>query len=177
MKRRNSVITLVVLVAILVLGVGYAVVSNVTLTVSGNASTVTTDLKVSFEGTVAKDTTHATRNGLADKPATVTATATKGELTAVLQVENLEKKDDYVTATYTIQNEETDVAATITQGTISNNKSTFFEVTTDATTAKSLAAGGTTTVTITVKLIKTPVTAEDSVATITVPFIAEPANN
>lgn len=164
MKKQKSILGVGLLVLVLVLGVGYAVVSSVDLTITGTAGVKTSDLKVSFEGTVATDPTEK-----------VTATATKGELTATINVKDLELNDT-VTATYTIQNEETDVNASVIKASITNDKAEYFEVTTDMDdTAKTINAGATGTVKVTVKLIKTPIAEADSTANITIKLTASPA--
>lgn len=156
MKNKKSLLGLGLLALVLVLGVGYAVVSDVVLTINGSASVGTEDLKVSFEGTVAAD------QG-------VTASATKGSLTGNIEVTGLDHIGDTATATYTIQNLETDVAAEITKESITVSNSGYFKVTTSVDNdALTIARNNTGTVTVTVELIKMPITAEESTTSITV---------
>lgn len=163
MKNKKSLLSFGLLALVLVLGVGYAVVSSVNLDISGTAKVKGTDLKVSFNGT--------TTVSSADK---VTATATDGTLNATIAVKDL-TLNEAVTATYTIKNEETDVNASVVKASIENDKSAYFEVTTDVdSSAKTIDAAGTGTVTVTVKLIKTPVADTDSTATIKVNLTASP---
>lgn len=162
MKKQKSILGFGLLILVLVLGVGYAVVSNVGLDISGTAAVKNANLKVAFNGTTN-----------VSNPDKVTAEATDDALTAKITVKDLELNDE-VTATYTVKNDETDVNASLIQGTIENDKDEFFQVTTDATTAKTITAGETTTVTVTVKLIKTPVATDDSTATIKVNLTATP---
>lgn len=165
MKNQKSMLVIGIALLVLVLGVGYAVVSSVGLTISGTANVKETALKVSFNGiTTTSDTTGSNK---------VTATADDGSLSAKISVNDLELNDT-VTATYTIKNEETDVDASISQASISNDKSDYFQVTTDLGTAKTIGAGQTDTVTVTVKLIKTPVLEDDSTANIKVNLTATP---
>lgn len=162
MKKQKSLLTLGLLVLVCVLGVGYAVVSNVGLDITGAAAVKGATLKVSFNGT----TTVSGEN--------VTATATDGSLSAQIDVKDLVLNTP-VTATYTIKNEETDVDASVSKASITNDKSDYFEVTTSVdSTAVDVKAGGTATVTVTVKLIKTPVSADDSTANIKVNLTATP---
>lgn len=163
MKSKKSLLSLGLLALVLVLGVGYAVVSSVTLEISGTASVEESDLKVSFKEV--KEVSNSTKvsasvNSTDSKKANITVTG----LTL----------NESVTATYTIQNEESDVAAEVVQGSITNDKPTYFEVTTDLTTAKTVDANGTIDVVVTVKLIKTPIDSADSTAIITIPFTATP---
>lgn len=163
MKNKKSLLSFGLLALILILGVGYAVVSNVGLEISGSASVKSANLKVSFNGTtsVSDDTK-------------VTAEATNGSLAGTINVSNL-TLNETVTATYTIKNEETDVSASVIKESITNDKSEFFQVTTDVdSVAKTIDAGGTTTVTVSVKLIKTPISDADSTATIKVNLTASP---
>lgn len=164
MKNKKSLLSLGLLALVLVLGVGYAVVSTQNLTISGTASVAESTLNVSFEGTT-------TPGGVG----TTTATATKGDLTANITVTGLTKIGDTATATYTIQNLEKDLNASITKQTITNDKEAFFEVTTSVdTTATVIEKEGTGTVTITVKLIKMPIESADSTAKISVKLLATP---
>lgn len=163
MKNKKSLLGFGLLVLVLVLGVGYAVVSSVSLDISGTAKVKNADLKVSFNGvtSVTDDTK-------------VTAASTDGNLSATITVTDLELNNT-VSATYTIKNEETDVDASVIKSSIENDKSEFFQVTTDVDdAAKTVTSGGTNTVTVTVKLIKTPVADTDSTATIKVNLTASP---
>ncbi len=162
-KNKRSLLGLGLLVLVLVLGVGYAVVSSVNLDITGTASVKETDLKVSFNGVT----------NVSDE-AKVSASSVDGALSATITVTDLELNDT-VTATYTIKNEETDVNAEVIKASIENDKSDYFKVTTDVdSSAKTITAGGTTTVTVTVKLVKTPVSDTDSTANITVNLTASP---
>ena len=164
MKNKKSLLSLGLLALVLVLGVGYAVVQTQNLTIGGTASVTDSTLKVSFEGTT--DTSDDTK---------VIATATKGSLTADIQVTGLTAIGDTATATYTIQNLEQDLAAAITKEEIENNKGEFFEVTTSVdNSATTIAKNSTGTVTVTVKLIKMPIESTDSTASITVKLLATP---
>lgn len=162
MKNKKSLLSVCLLVLVLILGVGYAVVSSVNLTISGTAKVGTSNLKVSFNGTATPSS---------DK---VTASAENNSLSANIAVTDLTLNES-VTATYTIKNEETDVNAQILKNSITNDKEAYFQVTTDVDSSpKTIVAGGTTTVTVTVKLIKTPVESADSTANITVTLEATP---
>ena len=162
MKSKKSLLSFGILALVLVLGVGYALVSSVGLTISGSASVADAALKVAFNGVT--DTS-------SDK---ITATSQDGTLEATIDVNGIQLGET-VTATYTIKNEETDVNASVIKESIENNKPDFFEVTTDVDeTAKTISASSTETVTVSVKLIQTPVTSADSTATIKVNLAANP---
>ena len=172
MKKKKSMIVLAIFVAVLVLGVGYAAISGVDLTISGTASTEDRDLKVSFEGTI---TSTVDPNTDANSPAaTATGTTTAGTLNATIAVANLSRVGQTATVTYTIQNEETDVDAVVTVDDIQNDKPDFFEVTTDIPDAGiEIAAGATETVTVTVEVTQLPTSADDDEATIDILLRAE----
>ena len=162
--KKKSLISFIFIVLICALGVGYAVVSSVQLNINGTVSTAESTMSVSFEGTT-------TTGG----KGTTTATATKDSLVASISVTGLEAIGDTATATYTIQNSETDLDAKITKKTISNDKEAFFEVTTSVDSTETVIGKASTgTVTITVKLIKVPIDAADSTASITITLEASP---
>lgn len=172
MKSKKSLLSLGLLALVLVLGVGYAVVSSVDLTIGGSASVKGSTLAVAFTDTT--DKTDAT-NGK------VTATATNGQLSASIRVVDL-TYGETVTATYTVKNSETDVNASILKDSITvlasdgkTDLSSYFTVTTDVDdTAKIVEAGKENTVTVTVKLSKTPVNDTQSTANVTVVLEATP---
>lgn len=163
MNRKKTLYGLGLLALILVLGVGYAVVSEVTLNIDGSATVASEALKVSFNGVT--DT---------EDDGKVVASSTDNSLNASIQVTNL-TLNEAVSATYTIKNQETDVDANVIKKQISNDKPEFFEVTTSVDdSAETITAGGTGTVTVTVKLIKTPIETSDSTANIQIDLTASP---
>ena len=163
MKNKKSLLGLGLLDLVFVLGVGYAVVSNVNLNITGTASVAESKLNVEFTGT-------PTHDGAGEIDAKIT-----DKLTATISVIGLTKVGDIATATYSIKNYESDFKAKITSGTITNNKTDYFAVTTDLGTGKTITEnGGTTTVTVSVELIKMPIEAEDSTAEIGVQLLASP---
>ena len=163
MNRKKTLYGLGLLALILVLGVGYAAVSEVTLNIDGSATVASEALKVSFNGVT--DTEDD------DK---VVASSTDNSLNASIQVTSL-TLNEAVSATYTIKNQETDVDANVVKKQISNDKPEFFEVTTSVDdSAETITAGGTGTVTVTVRLIKTPIETSDSTANIQIDLTASP---
>lgn len=163
MNRKKTLYGLGLFVLILVLGVGYAAVSEVTLNIDGSATVASEALKVSFNGVT--DT---------EDDGKVVASSTDNSLNASIQVTNL-TLNEAVSATYTIKNQETDVDANVIKKQISNDKPEFFEVTTSVDdSAETITAGGTGTVTVTVRLIKTPIEATDSTANIQIDLTASP---
>ena len=163
MKNKKSLLGLGLLALVLVLGVGYAVVSQVSLIIGGTATVASSNLKVYF--------INPTTTGGAG----TTVAAVENDLKATISVTGLTEVGQVATATYTIENSEKDLKAKITSGTITNNKTDYFEVTTDLGSGKTITEnGGTTTVTVSVKLIKMPIDAEDSTAEIGVQLLATP---
>lgn len=128
MKNRKSLLGLVLLALVLVLGVGYAVVSSVDLTISGDASVADSELAVSFTDTV-------TTGGAG----TSTGAATAGALTATFKVTELKAVGDTATVTYTIKNEEKDLSASVLKSSITNDKEAFFQVTTSVDSTANIA--------------------------------------
>lgn len=163
MNRKKTLYGLGLLALILVLGVGYAAVSEVTLNIDGSATVASEALKVSFNGVT--DT---------EDDGKVVASSTDNSLNATIQVTSLTLNEE-VSATYTIKNQETDVDANVIKKQISNDKPEFFEVTTSVdNSAETITAGGTGTVTVTVRLIKTPIETDDSTANIQIDLTASP---
>ena len=163
MRNRKSFNTLIIFALVLFLSVGYAVVNSVTLSVTGTSTAATEDLEVYFNGTTSVSSSK------------VTATATNGTTSASILVNDL-TLNETVTATYTVVNNETDVGASYLVNSINLSNSEYFSVTTDAGTAKSIPAKGTNTITVTVKMVNTPVDSSMSSSTITINLTATPKN-
>lgn len=162
MKKRRTFIIIAMLIGVLLLGIGYAVISNVTLRIEGTAaaSANAENFKVKFTGTPTKsDETKVTEAIIVD------------ELNAKIKVEGLTAKGDKATATYTVLNNSEDLTANL-GATITNNNEEYFSVTKELA-ASSITAGNTTTITVTVELLKTPIDA-DVTAQIGVEVAAEP---
>ena len=160
-KKKKGLVIVLLLIAVLVLGVGYAAISNVTLHITGQATGVSDDenFDVNFIGTPSFSKTGASAG------ATVTHDAT-------IQVGGLKKVDDYVTATYDIKNVSPEDITALLSASISNSNETYFDVE-YVFGQTSLAKDAQTTVTITVTLIK-PVVTTDQNATIDVTITATP---
>ncbi len=162
------------IIVVLMLGIGYAALTTTNLFVTGNVNVTKNDnnFKVSYDR---------------DKVPTVSdsAKATAAytdEKNATLSVTGLVVKGDKVTATYTIHNESTDLLANLAKENITvtdaNTAETtdnglddtqYFQVTSEIG-ASQIGAGESTTVTVTVELLKTPI--QNVGVTINVPFTA-----
>ena len=162
MKNRKKMITTALIVLVLLLGVGYATVSSVSLNINGTAKAESKELQVFYDGV---------NSGTSDKVTAISSP--EKERTATFTVENM-TLNETVTMTFEVKNYETDVNATLAAPSVTQNtKSEYFQVTTscDKTT---LNAGETATITVNVKLIKTPVSEEAGSTTVTVTMAASP---
>ena len=162
MKRKKTYVGLILLIAVLMLGIGYAAMSNITLNITGSASAVVKDenFSVLFVGTPEVSSDDVTAKIIDDHNAT-------------LNVTGLSAKGDKATVTYTVKNASEDLSASVAVPNISNSNSEYFSVTTDMNAEKTLVAGNNTTVTVTVQLIKTPVDADET-ANINISLVASP---
>lgn len=162
-KNSTKVVGLVLIIAVLLVAIGYAAITSVTLNINGtaNATTNKDNFVVRFTGTPEVSD--------ADK---VTATLSEtDQLKATMNVERLTAKGDIVTATYTIENASPDLSAALTAVT-SNTNTEYFDVSYDIAKG-TIAHGETTTITVTVELKKTPI--KDNVSSdIGVIITAEP---
>jgi hypothetical protein len=175
MKKKQLVIYLVVVVGILALGIGYAAIATQGFTINGNLSSdVDTDqFKVKFTGTPLTNigTTNATMSATIDSSDSTSRTAT-------LNVSGLKARGETVTATYTIINDSSDLTANLGTPTVTNNNPTYFNVTaTYGANGDTILAGNTTTIIVTVELLKTPIdTADNLTSTTKVTFDATPSH-
>lgn len=164
MRRKNSLISLGMLAVVLVLGVGYAVVSTVELNFGGTASVADAPINVTISNAQSSTTgsakiTHSWKN-----PTDITDSFTISDIAL----------NETVTITYTVKNNETDVTATFSEiGSITNSNTEYFAVSRTKSFTE-LDPGKTGTVTITIKLKKTPIENEDGIATISYKVKASP---
>ena len=162
MKNRKKMITTALIVLVLLLGVGYATVSSVSLNINGTANAGSKDLQVFYDGV---------NSGTSDNVTAISSPAkTRG---ATFTVENM-TLGETVTMTFEVKNYETDVNATLAAPSVTKNTNEeYFQVTTscDKTT---LNAGETATITVNVTLTKTPVSEEAGSTTVTVEMAASP---
>lgn len=162
MKNRKKMITTALIVLVLLLGVGYATVSSVNLNINGTAKAESKELQVFYDGVNSGTSTKVTAISSPDKARTATFT-----------VENM-TLNETVTMTFEVKNYETDVNATLAAPSVTENTNgVYFEVTTSCNKT-TLNAGDTATITVNVKLIKTPVTEEAGSTTVTVGMTASP---
>ena len=152
MKNRRTVVVAFLLCAVMLLGVGYAALSD-TLDITGSADVNQSAAEeafnedIFFSAAVANETGNtASINADNNDKASFTANTLKG-------------KDDKVTFTFTIKNDG-DVAATVTpklNASLGNTNPTYFTIESDwGGASKTLDAHSELTYTVTVTLIKTP---------------------
>ena len=151
-NKKSLQIILVVLIAVLTLGIGYASISAINLIINGNAtaSVNQNNFRVYFVPTA--ETPSLTGNVQVAGDASI---STEDNLVALFDVSGLSKEGDYAIATYTIINNSEAIGADITLK-VTNSNGEYFKVT-ETITDSQLQAGDTTTGTIKVEMIKTPI--------------------
>ena len=166
MSKNTKIVGGVLLVAIILVAVAYAAITNVELNINGvgNAQAKQENFKVEFIGTPSTS-----------GKGTTTATISESDKTkGTVNVTGLTAKGDEATATYTVKNLSSDISADLTAEATSSNQ-TYFEVicSLEKTTLK---AQEETTLKVTVRLLKTPIdeTKEDLNSDIDVTLTAEP---
>ena len=166
MGKNTKIVGGVLLVAIILVAVAYAAITNVELNINGvgNAQAKQENFKVEFIGTPSTS-----------GKGTTTATISESDKTkGTVNVTGLTAKGDEATATYTVKNLSSDISADLTAEATSSNQ-TYFEVicSLEKTTLK---AQEETTLKVTVRLLKTPIdeTKEDLNSDIDVTLTAEP---
>ena len=147
MKARRSIVIAFLLVAVLVLGVGFAAVST-TLDITGKAD-VNPDAAfkqdIYFDSAVANDAGNtAAVNPNDDNKASFTAN-------------NLSGMGDSASFTYVVKNDgDLDAKISVTACSVSIGDTSIFEISTSWDEAQDLAAGGQAEITVTVSLKSTP---------------------
>ena len=162
MSNTKKVVVALIVLAILLIGVAYAAITNVTLNITGSAKAELgqDSFKVEFSG---KPSVSSESN--------VVASITD-EKNATMNVTGLTAKGDKATATYTVQNTSNVLTANLS-ATVTNSNSEYFDVSYEFE-KETLTHGEPTKITVTVELMKTPIT-ESVSSTIGVQITAEPA--
>ena len=153
MKQRKTVIVAFLLAAVLLLGVGYAALTDV-LDITGSADVNQSAAEEAFD----EDIHFRNEEGdvvIHEAGNTASVNADNNDK-ASFTAKNLKGKGDKATFTFTIINEG-DLDATVTPSISSNTNTKYFGISSDwAGQAKTLTAGGTLTYTVTVELLETP---------------------
>lgn len=165
MNKKAITIGIILVAVILAVAIGYAAITSKDLNITGGAQANPNDANftVRFEG----------EPEVSDASKVTAKISEQNELSATMNVKGLTAKGDTETATFTIKNASEDLAALISTATPTNDNTEFFKVTQSMTTDTTVEAGQTTTLTVTVELIKTPIT-QDETATIGVAITANP---
>lgn len=156
MKKKGTYVALTVIMAVLLLGIGYAAVSGINLTITGTAAAEYDSTQFSVEFTDA-----VSNNEMG------TCSASNTTNTGSFEVTGLKKTGDRVSFTYTIQNKSTELNAKLNTPAIENDNAEYFNITAQYGTGANLAPNATDTVTVTVELIKTPVEPVSANGTVT----------
>lgn len=166
-KKRTGILG--VLLAVLALGIGYAAVNAITLTItgSGTISSIDDNFKVEY-----------TSVAVANKSSNdITTTQSVSGKTGTFTVTGMTKKGDYAEFTFTITNSSQGLSAVLgTPAIASGYNSEYFTVTSTTnspTTLTSTGATNTTTQTVRVETAKTP-TADQTSGKITITLEATP---
>ena len=164
-NKKTLQIVLIVLVAVLTLGIGYAAISAVNLIINGNAtaSVDQNNFKVHFtQAQAISGSTGASGTSNIDA---------QDDTKAMFDVTGLTKVGDYAEAVYTVKNDSNGIGAAISLS-VTNSNSEYFKVT-ETIQDNKLQAGEETTAKVRVEMIKTPIT--DSVSTsVTATLTASP---
>ena len=154
MKKKKSFTGLLIILAVLFLGVGYAAITSRTLTINGNVTVNPNenDFDVVFKG--APTITDGT-----DPATTATNTYDSTNRTATLTVDGLEKAGDKVVVTYTIENKSNSLKATLSKLTVTNDSANgYFTVETTELNDTVLGVySAAETLVVTITLTKTPI--------------------
>lgn len=167
MKNKKTLLGLVLLIAILLLGVGYAAISGYNLTIGGTAGATGNTDNFIVKFTKATTGTNCTKAEI--------STSDANARTATMEVSGLTAAGDTATATFEVTNESPELNAilAVTTKEMTGTDASYFTVNAEiADNAESMAPEATRTVTVTVKLNKTVV--EDKTATINVVLSATP---
>ena len=193
-KSKEGKLFLAIIVAVLILGVGYAAITAIPLIINGSATAKATatdeDFIVHFNDfdqnstyivysedagsdsfTQTFDTVkHITAgSNTTDKSASITVA--NDRLSADIAVSNMTNIGDKVVLTIPVINESNGINADLSID-IENNNSEYFNVTSETAT-NTLNSGSTTTITVTVEVIKVPED-NDVEGTFTVTLTADP---
>lgn len=174
MNKQKKITLIVIIIAVLLMGIGYAVVSNITLTVNGkvSASADSENFKVYFTGVNTKKT---------EENAEVTVVA--GSKTATVNFTGLTTKDDEEYVILEIENGSNGIDAESINVTASGEDSAIIKVdtimcTSDGTaiTDYAVTSQAKTYVKVNAKLLQTPTSDVETTITATITAVAKEAN-
>ena len=150
MKRKKKLsLFIFTLIAFIVLGVGYAAINNINLIINGTGSVTAT--QSNFDVRFLDIDGH--RPSI--NPGSPNTVSVIDNITATFDVSTLSKKGDIATATIDVKNNSNGIGARIGLN-LTNSNDTYFKVTEHIADSE-LQAGDITTVTVTIEMLKTPV--------------------
>lgn len=154
MKNNKSLIVGALVMALLVVSIGYAAITTISLVVNGTASASAEqgNFKVEFTGTPSVDDEKTVGEG-------TTATGTvdvSNKLKATMSVSGMTAKDDSITVKFPVKNLSDDLTASLTAMVTSKTNEEYFDYSTSLEDA-SIAANGATNLVVKVTLKKTPI--------------------
>ncbi len=160
MPSTNKIILAIVLIAVLLIGIGYAAIGNLQLNINGTAKAETKqeNFLVRFTGETGKS-----------GDGTITAIV-EDDTHAKMDVSGLSARGETAVATYVVENKSADLSADLSVVAVNSNEA-YFKTTVELGKT-SLVAKETTTVTVTVELLKTIIeTNQESILKITLTAI------
>ena len=157
-NKKHLQIVLVVLIAVVTLGIGYASITAINLFINGNATASVDQNNFDVHFVSTSDTPSLSGNVTPTGSASISQQDNK---VALFDVGGMTKVGDYVIATYTILNNSNGIGAELSLD-LTNTNNEYFKVT-ETVTDTQLQAGDTTIGTIKVEMIKTPI--QDNVTT------------
>ena len=151
MKNRKTVVVAFLLVAVMLLGVGYAALTDV-LDITGSADVNQSAAEEAFN----EDIHFAVNGAVANQAGNTASINADNNDKASFTANNLKGKDDTATFTFTIVNDG-DLDANVTPSISSNTNQAYFAISSDWNgQTKLLEAGQSLEYTVTVTLIETP---------------------
>ena len=145
MSNTSKIILVTIIASLILLGLGYAAIQNITLNISGTASANTDDANFNVRFTRVVDVSDSTL---------ITASKTD-DTNAKIVVSGLTEKGQRATATYEILNDSADLSSDLNVAT-TNSNTEYFYISSELAKS-SIKAKETTTVLVTVELLKTPI--------------------
>ena len=173
MRNKKSLLSFGILALVLVLGVGYAAISEQVLNITGTATSLDRTIDVRFV---------SAESGDADQGVTATGTIT-GDQEATITVTGLSEELDSAKVAYTVENHDVNLEAVVTAEVVEiknaagKDLSEYFDVTFEnspVTLAPNISEPGTDDIVVVVSLKKVPIEVEDSSANIKIKLTAVP---
>lgn len=158
MKNRRNIVVAFLLCACLIVGVGFAALTD-ELTITGSASVGYDEAEKAYDADIyflSGDIVSSSNQATDDYKDTYTVVEKEDE--ASFTVGTLKAKGDSVTFKFTIKNDSEDVITNLTVR-VTNTNETYFLVTPSFTT-ETIEANGEKDILVTVELIKTPILSE-----------------